>query len=170
MPKWDGWIGVFKINGHLKDISVYRIKMYKSRIQNVKQRSKKDEKNRPLEFPEDEQEFAIVQEMLGNGRAKLICEDKQTRIGRICGSMRKYKTKVIVETGDLVIVSKRDFELDKVDIIHKYMLEETNKLIYEKYLPEYIYKMFTKDDKYTNEDTEYIFFAEETEDVDIDAI
>jgi len=49
-------------------------------------------------------------------------------------------------------------------------LEETNKLVYEKYLPEYIYKMFTKDDKYTSEDTEYIFFAEEKEDIDLDAI
>lgn len=146
--------------------------MYKSRIQNVKQRSKKDEKHRPLEIPEEGQEYAIVQEMLGNGRAKLMCEDKKERVGRICGSMRKYKSKVIVEQGDLVIVSRRDYEEDKVDIIHKYFLDETNKLIYNKDLPDYIYKLFTKDThSHHLDDSEYVFFAEEKNDeIDIDAI
>jgi translation initiation factor 1A len=140
--------------------------MYKSRIQNVKQRSKRDEKNRELELPDSCQEFAIVQEMLGNGRVRIMCEDKLSRVGRICGSMRRYKSKVLIEIGDLVIISKRDYEKDKVDIIHKYALDEANKLTYEGYLPEYLYKVFTKDDKFnigTNNAEEapndYIFFT-----------
>jgi translation initiation factor 1A len=145
--------------------------MYKSRIQNVKQRSKRDEKNRELELPDTCQEFAIVQEMLGNGRVRIIFEDKQSRIGRICGSMRKYKSKVLIESGDLVIISKRDYEKDKVDIIHKYALDEANKLTYEGYLPEYLYKVFTKDDKFNigsnieeSTTTDYVFFAKKDND------
>ena len=89
--------------------------MYKSRIHNGKSRAARDERKREMVYPdEDEQEYAIVQEMLGNGRARVLCNDKTTRIGRICGSMRKYKSKVIIESGDLVIISLREYEKDKV--------------------------------------------------------
>lgn len=156
--------------------------MYKSRIHNGKSRAARDEKKREMIYPDEhEQEYAIVQEMLGNGRVRVLCNDKTTRIGRICGSMRKYKSKVIIESGDLVIISLREYEKDKVDIVHKYAFEEANDLAYNKYLPEYITKVYTKSDFNISSKTEphndYVVFAndldnneEKEEDIDINDI
>jgi len=79
--------------------------------------------------PEDGQEFGVVIKMLGNGRLNVLCSDNIQRIAKIRGSMRKGTGKTIVEKGDLVLISRRDFEEDKVDIIHKYNHEEASILI-----------------------------------------
>lgn len=71
--------------------------------------------------------------MLGNGRAECFCYDGITRLGHIRGKMRK---KVWVTAGDIVLVGKRDFQDDKVDIIHKYNGDEARKLKVYGELPE----------------------------------
>lgn len=158
--------------------------MYKSRINNAKRRTNRDEKRREMVLPEDDQEYAIVREMLGNGRARVLCEDKTTRIGRICGSMRKFKTKVLIESGDLVIISLREYEKDKVDIIHKYAFDEANYIAHNDYLTEYLYKVYTNPDSFNSSAIEdmgndYVMFANQTknefeeiekEDIDINDI
>ena len=141
--------------------------MYKTRIRNVKSRSGRHEKYRDTVYPSDDQDYAVVTDMLGNGRVKVMINDvDDVYIGRICGSMRKYKSKVIIERGDLVIVSKRDFEPSKVDVVHKYAHDEVSSLIYQRMLPEKLMKHLTKAD---NEGDEYIMFANDDE-VDVDAI
>lgn len=117
--------------------------MYKSRIRNAKQRSK-NEKSRDLELPDNGQEFAVVERMLGNGRVEVYCDDKKLCTMRIRGSMRKYKSKVIIETGDLVLVARWDFEPDKGDLIYKYTYEEKTYLLYQQMLPESIHKKLNK--------------------------
>lgn len=117
--------------------------MYKSRIRNAKQRSK-NEKSRDLELPDNGQEFAVVERMLGNGRVEVYGEDKKLCTMRIRGSMRKYKSKVIIETGDLVLVARWDFEPDKGDLIYKYTYEEKTYLLYQQMLPESIHKKLNK--------------------------
>lgn len=157
--------------------------MYKSRINNAKRRSNREEKKRDIVYPDEDQEYGIVQEMLGNGRARVLCHDKSVKIGRICGSMRKFKSKVLIESGDLVIVSAREFEKDKVDIIHKYGFEEAHDIAHNGYLPDYLYRVYTNPDRFNNnsitEETggDYVMFAHQTkieqgqeEDVDIDDI
>lgn len=152
--------------------------MYKSRINNAKRRSNRDEKKREIVLPEDGQEYGIIQEMLGNGRARVLCEDKKSKIGRICGSMRKFKSKVLIETGDLVIISAREFEKDKVDIIHKYAFDEANYISQNDYLPEYIYRVYTNPDNLNTSkldmDNDYVVFSHQTknenEDIDINDI
>lgn len=162
--------------------------MYKSNIRNQKSRSGKHEKKRDVIYPEDGQEFAFVQDMLGNGRLKAYCEDGTVRVGRIRGSMRKFKQKVIIQSGDIILISRRDFEDDKVDVIHKYSLEEANQLHYQGEFPEKIAKVYqTKDDINSHqadaEEHNYIAFAnvdtdqeddkednKEEEEIDIDAI
>ena len=158
--------------------------MYKSRINNAKRRSNREERRREMVLPEDCQEYAIVREMLGNGRARVLCEDKTLKIGRICGSMRKFKSKVLIESGDLVIISAREFEKDKVDIIHKYCFDEANYIAHNDYLTEYLYKVYTNPDSFNSlaiEDmsSDYVMFANQTknefeeiekEDIDINDI
>lgn len=122
--------------------------MYKSRIRNAKQRGRV-EKSRELEMPEDDQKFGVVEKLLGNGRALIYCENDEgrgsTMIARIRGSMRKFKTKVIVETNDLVIISPWDFDKTKGDVIHKYTYDEVTGLVYQQVLPEIIHKKIIKE-------------------------
>ena len=117
--------------------------MYKSRIRQAKQRGK-NEKSREIEFPDDDQTFAVVERILGNGRVEVYCEDKQLRVVRIRGSMRKYKSKVIIECGDLVIVALWDFEPGKGDLIHKYTHDEKSYMMYQQMLPESIHRKLNK--------------------------
>ena len=64
--------------------------------------------------------------MLGNGRCECKCYDGRTRLGIIRGKMQK---RVWISIGDTVLVSLRDYQDDKADIIHKYTSEETKTLI-----------------------------------------
>ena len=71
--------------------------------------------------------------MLGNGRCECFCFDGVTRLGHIRGKMRK---KVWITAGDIVLVGKRDFQDEKVDIIHKYSADEARNLKQYGELPE----------------------------------
>jgi len=150
--------------------------MYKSNIRNKKKsRGKKREKVEIL-YPEDGQEFGYVKDMLGNGRVKIMCEDGITRIGRIRGSMRQYKNKVIIKAMDLILISKRDYEDDKVDIIHKYSPEDSSLLYTENELPDKIAKIYQNRDEYNiletfeniTEDNNFVLFLNNNNDDDDD--
>jgi len=71
--------------------------------------------------------------MLGNGRCECFCFDGVTRLGHIRGKMRK---KVWITAGDIVLVAKRDFQDEKVDIVHKYSADEARNLKQYGELPE----------------------------------
>tara|TARA_Y100000389_G_scaffold203960_1_gene254276 strand:+ start:373 stop:831 length:459 start_codon:yes stop_codon:yes gene_type:complete len=87
-------------------------------------KSKKNSENtekRQLEFKEEQQEYALIVKMLGNSRCECLCSDGRTRLGHIRGSMKK---RVWIVKDDIVLLSLRDFQDDKADIIHKYTHEE----------------------------------------------
>ena len=65
----------------------------------------------------EDQDYGKVEKILGSGRFTLICNDNIRRLGIIRGNMRKKKW---VNLGNIVIYSVRDYEKDKVDIIHVY--------------------------------------------------
>lgn len=93
-----------------------------------------EETKRELEFKEEGQEYAQVVRMLGNGRCECYCYDGVTRLGHIRGKMRK---KVWVSAGDTVLVGTREFQDDKVDIIHRYNADEARNLKQYGELPEH---------------------------------
>ena len=78
-----------------------------------------------------EQDYGKIEKILGNGRFSLLCNDKIIRLGIIRGKMRKRNW---VNMGSIVLYSIREYEKDKVDIIHVYsntvlkMLEHKMKL------------------------------------------
>merc|ERR1711877_97553 len=84
-------------------------------------------------FKEDGQEYGQVMKMLGNGRCEINCFDGTKRLCHIRGKMRK---KVWVNQGDIVLVSLRDFQDEKGDIIVKYTAEEARNLKTYGELPE----------------------------------
>jgi initiation factor 1A len=113
--------------------------MYQSTIRKAKKRTERDDKNRTLVIPEDDQMYGVVKQMLGNGRVKVYCQDEQERNGLICGSMRNRRSRVIIEVGALVVVSHRGYE-DKIDVLFRYNAQEVAELVKINVLPEEIVK------------------------------
>jgi translation initiation factor 1A len=62
---------------------------------------------------------------LGNGRIDAQCFDGVKRLALIRGKMRK---KVWINAGDIVLLSLRDFQDDKADVILKYNPDEARML------------------------------------------
>lgn len=136
--------------------------MYQSRIRN--QKAGRHFKRREFVDIEDGQHYAIVQDMLGNGRVNVFCDDKSVKIARIRGSLRKYSKKVLIEKGDLVLVSEREYGDDKVDLFHKYTSDDVSYLTRHALLPEVLMKKLqcggdiTIDEGKDGEDTNYVVF------------
>ena len=55
--------------------------------------------------------------MLGNGRLEALCFDGTKRLAHIRGKLRK---KVWINQGDIILLSLREFQDDKADVIQKY--------------------------------------------------
>lgn len=70
-------------------------------------------------------EYAQVTKMLGNGYLEAACYDGKTRICHIRGKMKK---KVWVNQGDIVLITLREFQDSKADVILKYTADEARRL------------------------------------------
>ena len=90
----------------------------------------------------DYEEFAYVKKLLGNCRTYVLTDSGIEAIGIIRGSLRKFSKRVIIETGDIVVVSKRDFQDSKVDIVHKYNTDQVQCLIAEQKLSSVLRGMY----------------------------
>lgn len=71
--------------------------------------------------------------MLGNGRLEAYCYDGKKRLCHIRGKMRK---RVWVGVSDIVLISLREFQDAKADVIMKYTADEARNLKVYKELPE----------------------------------
>ncbi|CEH13427.1 eukaryotic translation initiation factor eif-1a [Ceraceosorus bombacis] len=80
---------------------------------------------RELVFKDEGQEYAQVLKMLGNGRLEAQCFDGEKRLAHIRGKLRK---KVWINQGDIILLSLRDFQDDKADVIQKYSADEARDL------------------------------------------
>jgi len=79
-----------------------------------------------LIIKEEQETYGQVINALGNNRLMVKCfSDGKDRVCTIRGSMRK---KIWINKNDIVLVSLRDFQDDKADIIHKYDESDVKKL------------------------------------------
>ncbi|KAG9919095.1 hypothetical protein KCU60_g8632, partial [Aureobasidium melanogenum] len=78
-------------------------------------------------------EYAQVVKMLGNGRLEAQCFDGEKRLGHIRGKLRK---KVWINQGDIILLSLRDYQDEKGDVILKYNADEARSLKAYGELPE----------------------------------
>ena len=109
--------------------------MYQTSIRNKKKISQFNKVANNNYIVDKEYElYAFVIKLLGNCRALVLCDDGNEAIGVIRGSMRRFNKRVLIETGDIIAVSKRDFQDNKVDIVHKYNAEQCKILINDKEL------------------------------------
>jgi len=99
-------------------------------------RGKKDNQySKPLRIKEEGQEYAQIKTCKGNCRFDVICFDGKERIAILCGSMRKKK---FVNPRDVVLVSIRDFQDDKCDIIDVYDYSHITMLKEQGQIPDHI--------------------------------
>ena len=90
---------------------------------------------KPLRYKEDDQQYAQIKKCNGNCRFTVFVFDGKERLGILCGAMKKRK---FVNLMDVVLVSLRDFEDGKCDIIDVYDENEVRKLKQCKELPQHI--------------------------------
>lgn len=85
--------------------------------------------DRPISFKDIDQfqEYAHIAKVFGNGRFEATCVDGVTRLAHSRGNLKRKK--VFVKLNDTVLVSLREFEDRKADILHVYTPKEVKKLI-----------------------------------------
>lgn len=116
---------------------------------------------------EEHEEYALSKKLLGNCRVSLLTNGGEEVIGIIRGNMRKFNKRVLIEVGDIVAVSKRDFQTNKVDIVHKYNLEQTQSLINNKRLSDVLINQYYKNSHKTDKsDDTHIIFDDKEENCD----
>merc|ERR1712230_264161 len=96
-------------------------------------KNENDNEKRELTFKEEGQEYAQVVKMLGNGHGEALCFDGAKRLGHIRGKLRK---KVWINQGDIILLSLREYQDEKGDVILKYSADEARSLKAYGELPE----------------------------------
>ena len=98
-------------------------------------RGKKDyDETKILRGKENGQEYAQITSCKGNCRFDVkCCSDGKERIAILCGKMRKRR---FVNMRDIVLVSLRDFQDNKCDIIDTYDDNQVRKLKEMREIPE----------------------------------
>ena len=89
---------------------------------------------RALIYKEEMEEYAQVNKLSGDRRLIVTLPDKSESLAIIPGRFRK---RCWIKVGDVVMVSRREFEVGKMDVIYKYNDDEIRKLIKDKEIPEY---------------------------------
>ena len=82
---------------------------------------------------DSEQEYAKVIKVNGGGRYAIFCEDKSQRLGIARG---KINRNVRIGIDSLVLISRRDYQDDKCDILYTYKPDEIKALKQANKLPE----------------------------------
>jgi|TARA_B110000971_G_scaffold18849_1_gene17228 translation initiation factor 1A len=75
---------------------------------------------------DDNQQYGYVTDKYGDGRFQVLCYDKVSRLAIVRGAIKK-KTRLV--SGGFVLLSMRDFEDAKCDIVYVYTDDDTDKLI-----------------------------------------
>jgi translation initiation factor 1A len=115
---------------------------------------------REIIIKEDQQEYGLVDKMLGDMRCLVLCSDSTTKVCHIRG---KFKRRVWINPGDTVLISTREFEDDKADVIHKYNPDEAELLKLNGEFDPSMYKNLSNQDGTTNVQQ---LVMETTDDVD----
>jgi translation initiation factor 1A len=109
--------------------------MYQTSIRNKKKNSQFNKvSNNNYTINKEYELYAYVIKLLGNCRVLVLCDNGNEAIGVIRGSMRRFNKRVLIETGDIIAVSTREYQDNKVDIVHKYNAEQCKILINDKEL------------------------------------
>jgi initiation factor 1A len=116
---------------------------YQSSIRN-KKNNKTFNKTKDIKYKIDDEieEYGYVSKMLGNCRCLVISNSHIDCIGSICGTLRKFNKRVLIDKGDIVIITRPSAENNKVIINYKLNQEQINDLIEEFKLNEKLINLY----------------------------
>ena len=147
--------------------------MYQTSIRNKKNKKIiSNIKTNSYELDPEIEEYAYVIKMLGNCRVSLITNTGNECIGVIRGNLKRFSNRVLIEKGDLIAVSTRDFQKNKVDIVHKFNRDQVLILISEEKISNILINYYNNNYKLSNNfiENDNIEFKEEVDDVDYNNI
>lgn len=140
---------------------------YQSSIRN-KKNNKTFNKTKQLKYElnEEIEEYGFISKMLGNCRCLVISNSHMDCIGTICGTLRKFNKRILIEKGDIVIITKPSVGNTKVVINYKLNAEQISTLIAENQINDRIINLYqnscsTMDDKSINDLNELSFVDED---------
>ena len=122
-----------------------------------------DSFEKTLRLKEEGQEYAQITKCLGNCRFTVMCFDGAERMATMCGGMRNRK---FVNQNDIVLVSLRDWQDSKCDIIENYDENLTRKLKEKGLVPDSI--KLDVDKQYSSDDEDNMGFVISTDIPDSD--
>lgn len=105
---------------------------YQSTIRN-KKNNKSFNKNKEVKYKlnEEIEEYGIILKLLGNCRCLVLSNMNVECIGTICGSLRKFNKRILIEKGDIVIITSPSEGNNKVIINYKLNSDQINDIIEE---------------------------------------
>lgn len=120
---------------------------------------------RELILPEKDQYYALVNKLLGNCRVTVSYVDPKKGVIEILSKMRKTlkRKKQWVKVGNYVLISLRDFEDGKADVIHVYNDQEMNDLKRKGHIGS---ELVPKDQQSQYQDMEFADLIEDEEEVE----
>ena len=95
-------------------------------------KSAQDEHIRDIEFKQDMEEYGKVMRLLGDRKILIKLPDGSEILGVIPGKFRK---KIWIAVDDVILISRREYQIDKVDVVHKYNDKEIRHLIQYQEIP-----------------------------------
>jgi len=90
----------------------------------------------PLPKSKRNEMFAIVKQVVGGSRMKVICEDGKSRLARIPGGRKRRMGRIRLD--DLLIISPWDIQDDKADVCYRYRKNQARFLSSKDYLNTHI--------------------------------
>lgn len=123
--------------------------MYQTSIRNKKKHSLFNQnKSNDYVLDDEYEEYAYVIKILGNCRVIVISNSGSKNIGIIRGSLRKFNKRILIEKSDIVVISKRDYQSGKVDIVHKFNSDQCNVLIKDNKLNNLLVNLYNNKNSY----------------------
>lgn len=140
---------------------------YQSSIRN-KKNNKSFNKTKEISYKinDEIEEYGIVVQMLGNCRCQIYSNSNIECIGTICGSLRKFNKRVLIEKGNIVIITSPSSANNKVIINYKLNTEQINNLIEANLLNEKIQNLYKNNCSFVLDDNNIEFTSHSSEEND----
>ena len=120
------------------------------------------QEDRELRYKEESEEYAQIIKILGDGRFQCKCTDGVERVAHVRGKMRK---RTWLANGDIILVSIREFEPEKCDVVEKYKEKEVAKLKSAGEIPDSMVLANSGENEEKNNDEGGILFEDQDQEV-----
>ena len=116
------------------------------------------------------QDYALVKKKLGDCR--FTCVAQKNSIDILCHVRGKMKKRIWINEGDIVLITLREYEDGKADIIHKYSPEDANVLRKngDLTIKDDVDRRSPQDDDNESENDDVFEFDEDADEIDLDEL